>query len=82
MQKNRGPTLVGAHGYQRFPLSKPAVGKNIALHALSAYRVSTYLISAYPTRSTSFSPNFSNPERWNNVVNFLLLLLLLLLLLK
>ena len=38
------PPLVGAHGYHRFPLSKPVVGPNIALHAVSAYRATAYLV--------------------------------------
>ena len=40
--------LVGAQGYHRFPLSKPVVGPNIALHTMPAYmyRASTYLVSA------------------------------------
>ena len=32
---------------ERFPLSKPVVGQNIALHAVPAYRTSTYLVSAF-----------------------------------
>ena len=40
------PPLVGAMGYQRFPLSKPVAGQNTALHALPADRASTYLVSA------------------------------------
>ena len=43
MQKLRGPLLVGAKHNQRFPLSKPVVGRYIALHAVPAYRASTYL---------------------------------------
>jgi hypothetical protein len=39
MKKLRAP-LMRAQGYQRFPLSKPAVGQNIALDAVSAYRAS------------------------------------------
>ena len=58
MQKLRA-ALVGAQNYQRFPLSEPVVGQNIALHAVSAYRVSsTYLVSAFLAHSTSFSPKF------------------------
>ena len=45
-----------AQGYQRFPLSKPVVGLNIASHAVPAYRASTYLVSVFPAHSTSFSP--------------------------
>ena len=37
-----------AQGYQRFSLSKPAVGPNVALHASPAYRASTNLMSAFP----------------------------------
>ena len=33
-----------AQGYQRFPLSKPRVGQNIALHAENAGRTSTFLV--------------------------------------
>ena len=29
-------SLVATQDYQRFPLSKPAVGQNIALHAMPA----------------------------------------------
>ena len=47
----KGP-LVGAQGYQRFPLSKPAVGWNVGLHAVPVYRASTYLVSAFPAHST------------------------------
>ena len=46
---------MGAHGYHRFPISKPVVGQNIALHAVPAYRACTYLVSAIPAHSTSFS---------------------------
>ena len=51
--------LVGARGYQRFPLSKSVVAPNLALHAVPAYRASTYLVSAFPAHSTSFPPDFS-----------------------
>ena len=44
---------------QRFPLSKPVVGPNIALHT----GLFTYLVSAFPAHSTSFSSIFSNPQR-------------------
>ena len=54
MQKLRAP-LVRTQGCQRFPLSKPAAGQNIALHAVPAYRASTYQVSAFPTHSASFS---------------------------
>ena len=65
------PHLVGAQGYQKFCLSKPVVGRNIAFHAV--YRASTYLISAFPAHSTSFPPNFSNSQWWNvRVQNFYL----------
>ena len=55
MQKLRIP-LMGPHGYQRFPLSKPVVGQNIALHAEPAGRTCTYLVSAFRIHSTSFFP--------------------------
>ena len=44
MQKVKTP-LVGAQGYQMFPLSKPVVGQNIALHAVPAYGASIYIPS-------------------------------------
>ena len=47
MQKLRAP-LVGAQGYQRFPLSRPVVGLDIALDAVTAYRASTYLVVCLP----------------------------------
>ena len=51
--------LVGAQGYQRFPLA--LVGRNIALHAVPAYWDSTHLLSAFPAaHSTLVSPKFSN----------------------
>ena len=50
----KGLPLMGAQGYQRFPLSKP-------FHAVPAYRASIYLVSAF---LASFSPNFSNPQQW------------------
>ena len=31
---------MGIQGYQTFPLSKPVVGRSIALHAVSVYRAS------------------------------------------
>ena len=39
MHKLRIP-LVGAQGYQRFPLSKPVVGQNIAVEVVPAFRAS------------------------------------------
>ena len=75
MQKLRPPPpphpvthLVGAQGYQRFPLSKPVIGQTIALHAVCAYRASTYLVSAFPAHSISCSPNFSNPRAFRRDV--------------
>ena len=49
VQKLKAP-LVEAQGYQRFPLSKPVVGLNIALDAVPAYP-----LSAFPDHSTCFS---------------------------
>ena len=58
----KGLPLVGAQGYQRFPLSKPVVGQNIALGAVPAYRASVvYLVSAFPAE-LHFSPNFFSDE--------------------
>ena len=51
--------IKGLQGCKRFPFSKPVAGQNIALHAMSVYRAFTYLVSAFPAHSTSFSPNFS-----------------------
>ena len=53
-------------------VAKPVVCPNTALHAVCLLRgASTYLGSAFPAHSISFSPNFSNPQRWNEyqVVN-------------
>ena len=50
--------MVVAQGYQRFPLSKPVVGPNTPVYAIPAYRESAYIVSAFPTHSTSFSPKF------------------------
>ena len=44
--------------------SKPVVGRNIALHAVPVYMASTYLVSAFPAHSTSFSLNFFNLQWW------------------
>ena len=58
--------LVGAQGYQTSPLSKPVVGRNIALHAVAAYRafIPTYFL---PSRfiQISFPLHFFNPQGWN-----------------
>ena len=67
MQKTSAP-LVGAQGYQMFPLSKPVVGRDIALHAVPVtwlLNPSTCLVFAFPAHSTSFTLNFFNPQRWN-----------------
>ena len=65
MQKLKVP-LVGVHGYQRFPLSKPVVGQNIALGAVHAYRASiyiyTYMVYAFPAHSSSFFSKSSKVE--------------------
>ena len=42
--------------YERFPLSQPGVGQNIAFHVAPADRTSTYLVSTFPVHSTSFFP--------------------------
>ena len=54
MQKLSAP-LMGAQGYQRFPLSKPVVRRNIAVYAAPVYRASTYLVYVFPAHS---------PPRW------------------
>ena len=43
---------------------KELAARCIALHAVPAYRACTYLASVFPAPSTSFSSNFSNPQRW------------------
>ena len=50
--------LVGAQGYQRFPLFKPVFGQSIALRAASADRASvlTCLVTAFPMPATSHFP--------------------------
>ena len=48
--------LFGAQGYQRFLLSKCVVDQKIAYHAAPADRASIYLVSAFPTHSTSVFP--------------------------
>ena len=73
MQKLRAP-LVGSEGCQRFPFSKPVVGQSIALHAVPAYRASTYVLSAFPARSTYFLKisSIRNGENLNSESEFLL----------
>ena len=58
MQKLSAP-VVGAQGYQRFPLYKSVVGRNIDLHAVPDFRASIYLVYAFQALSTSFSQLFS-----------------------
>ena len=60
----KGP-VDGSPGLSKVLFSKPVVGQSITLHAVPAYRVSNYLLFAFPARSPSFSPNFFNPQRWN-----------------
>ena len=43
----------GSPGLSKVPFSKPLVGPNIALHAVPAYRASTFSISAFPASSIS-----------------------------
>ena len=47
-------------GYQRFPLSKPVVGRDVALHGVPALLggLLSYLVSAFTAHSTSFSIYF------------------------
>ena len=56
---------VETQGYQQFPLFKPVVGQNTASHAVPVYRASTYLVSAFPAHSTSFSLKFNPQWRMN-----------------
>ena len=61
---NRPPPLMGSQGYQRFPLYKPGVGQNMAVHATPADRTSTYLHSFYlPNSSFNWTSFFS--QQWN-----------------
>ena len=39
--------------------SKPVLSQNVDVHAVPAYRTSTFLVSAFPAHSASFSPNSS-----------------------
>ena len=64
MQKLR-PPWRGVQGYQMFPFYTPVVGQSIDLHVVPAYRASTYIVSAFPAHSTSFSTNLSNPQQRN-----------------
>ena len=68
MQKFKTP-LVGAQVYQRFPLSKPVVGQNVALRAVLACRAATYLVYAFLAHSTSFSQTFLQSSRVECVLN-------------
>ena len=57
---------LGDQGYQRFPLSKPVVGQNIALHAVPVYRASmpTWFLPFWliQLHFIQISPNL---RRWN-----------------
>ena len=57
-RRHEGSALVGAQGYQRFPLSMPGVGRDIAWHAAPADRAFSCLVSALPIHSTSFLQAF------------------------
>ena len=65
--KDPPPPLVGAQGYRRFLLSKPVLEQDITVHAASADSASEYLVSAFPIHSSSFPPNLSGPQQWNNM---------------
>ena len=58
------PHLVGTEGYQRFLLSKPVGGQNIALHAAPAARASNYLVSsaAFPIRGIHLHFHLTSPN--------------------
>ena len=58
--------LVGAQGYQRFPLSKPVyvVGQTLALNVVPAY-----LAYAFHAHSTSSSSNFSKSSMVERVLS-------------
>ena len=62
-------SLVGAQGYQKFPLSKPGAGQSIALHAVPADMMGTFadLVSAFPMHSSLFFPKLlqSIQKQWN-----------------
>ena len=66
--KLRSP-LVGALGYQRFPLSKPGEHQNIALHAVPADRNSTYLISSFRIIQLHFPLNLLRCSTVELVIN-------------
>ena len=52
--------LVGPPGNERFPLSKPAVGQNIAFHAAPDDMASTYIV--LPSRLNNNNNNNNNNE--------------------
>ena len=57
------PSLVGAQGYQRFPLSESVMGQNIALDAVPAYGAFLYLPSfCFPGSFNFIFSNFSTVE--------------------
>ena len=66
---------MGAQGYQRFPISKPVVGQNIALGAVPAFRASIqvymYQVSASLAHSSFkfiFSTFLQIFNWWNTCV--------------
>ena len=61
--------LVEAQGYQRFLLSRPVVGQNIAVRAAPADRASNSLVSAFPIHSTSFPPKPLRSSTAERVIN-------------
>ena len=63
----KGPPLIGAQGCERFPLSKPGVHQNIALHAAPANLTSTYILSVFPIHSTDFFFTHSSDNIHSNV---------------
>ena len=60
MHKSRAILLVGAQGYQMLISYKPVVAQNIVLHAMPAYRASTYLVPSLclPSSFNLISPTF------------------------
>ena len=58
---------------QRFPVSKPGTGQNIAGHAARADRTSTHLVSACPIHSTYVFPKRlrPSPQQWHVSIRML-----------
>ena len=54
---------------QSFPVSKPVIGWNIALHAVPAYRASTYLVYCLPSSVNFIYSQFLQSSTVESVLN-------------